>query len=122
MDKKGTFSFKAVLILLLVIPMTAVLIILGLVSRTIATVSLEKNIKEELRVASYSLREYYIFDIINGLNLDNGFCEYNTDYIDRMAKTGVMSMLMAPMQKAHGRKLVENGTISMRAEPCRPDG
>lgn len=89
MDKKGTFSFKAVLILLLVIPMTAVLIILGLVSRTIATVSLEKNIKEELRVASYSLREYYIFDIINGLNLDNGFCEYNTDYIDRMAKTGV---------------------------------
>ena len=89
MDKKGTMSFKAVLILLLIIPMTMVLLILGLISRKVATVSLEKNIKEELRVASYSLREYYIFDLINGLNLDNGFCEYDTEFIDRMAETGV---------------------------------
>ena len=89
MDKKGTLGFKAVLILLLVIPMTTVLLILGFVSRMVATSSLEKNIREELRVAAYSLREYYIFDLINGINLDNGFCEYDTEFIDRMSQTGI---------------------------------
>ncbi|MBO4311105.1 MAG: cache domain-containing protein [Lachnospiraceae bacterium] len=89
MDKKGTLSFKAILILMMLVPMTLALLILGVASRAIAKSSLEKNVKEELRLASFALREYYIYDLENEVNLANGFCEYDTEYIDRMNETGI---------------------------------
>ncbi len=89
MDKKSTLSLKAVLILLIIVPMTAVLVILGFACTKIANSNLEKNIKEELRLASFSLWEYYIYDLINGVNLEGDFCEYDTEFIDRMSDTGI---------------------------------
>ena len=89
MDKKGTLSFKAILILLIVVPMTLALVILSGICTQVSKANLEKNIREELKVSAYSLREYYIYDLENGINLDNGFCEYDTEYIDRMCETGV---------------------------------
>ena len=89
MDKKGTLSFKAILILLIVFPMTLALVILSVICTQVSKANLENNIREELKVSAYSLREYYIYDLENGINLDNGFCEYDTEYIDRMCETGV---------------------------------
>ena len=89
MDKKGKLSFKLVLMLFVIIPVTVCIFVLGILSSKIAKANLEKNIREELRVSAYALREYYIYDLINQIDLENGFCEYDPDYIDTMNETGV---------------------------------
>ena len=88
MKTKG-IKLKWMLALFVIVPLTLSIVLLGFASTRIAKSHLEKNVKEELRLASYGLREYYIFDLINGINLDNGFCEYDTEYIDRMCETGI---------------------------------
>ena len=88
MKTKG-IKLKWMLALFVIVPLTLSIVLLGFASTRIAKSHLEKNVKEELRLASYGLREYYIFDLINGINLDNGFCEYDTEYIDRMSETGI---------------------------------
>ena len=89
MDKKGKLSFKLVLMLFVIIPVTVCIFVLGILSSKIAKANLEKNIREELMVSAYALREYYIYDLIHQIDLDDGFCEYDTDYIDTMNETGI---------------------------------
>ena len=89
MNKKPFLNLTKMLVMFAIIPLIVASLILGIVSIILSTDKLEENIEEELRVATRSLREYYEYDIINDNDLVDGFCEYNTDYIDRMATTGI---------------------------------
>ena len=89
MNKKPFLNLTKMLMMFAVIPLIVGSLILGIVSIIVATNKLEENIEEELRVATKSLREYYEYDIINDNDLVDGFCEYDTAYIDRMSSTGI---------------------------------
>ena len=89
MKKSKGLTMNKTLLLFALIPLTTALIILSIVSGIIMTKNVEENIKEELLVSAKSLQEYYQYDLINGIDLVDGFCEYDTTYIDEMAKTGV---------------------------------
>ena len=87
MDKK--ISLKVMLLLLALVPITVGAIIFVIASGSVMTKSIENNIKEELNVASASLREYYAYDLINDNDLVDGFLEYDTEYLDTMKETGI---------------------------------
>jgi len=89
MNNKKGIKIKGMLLLFVIIPLTLSIIILGFSCARIAKNSIEKNIKEELRLASISLREYYIYDLVNDNDLKDGFCEYDHEYIDKMKDTGI---------------------------------
>lgn len=89
MKETKKISIRLMIILCALIPLTTALLALSIVAGKILTDSIEENTKEELEVAASSLREYYEYDLINGIDLVDGFCEYDTEYIDRMHKTGV---------------------------------
>lgn len=89
MKKILKLNFRNTLLLFSLIPLTTAVISLGIICVNISTSYIEKNIKEELQLASLSLNEYYIDDLINKTNLDGDFCAYNTEYIDNMSVTGV---------------------------------
>ena len=82
-------KMRTALIMYALIPMVTALLVVAILAGKKMVTSLETNIKEELRVASKSLREYYEYDLINDVDLVDGFCEYDTEYIDRMKTTGV---------------------------------
>lgn len=82
-------SLKAMLIMFALIPLNIALISLSVISVNLITSSMEQNIKEELSVAAQSLKEYYEYDLVNENDLVDGFCEYNTEFIDTMAANGV---------------------------------
>ena len=84
-------NLKKTLIMFALIPLSIGLIILGIVSASILTDSIEGNIKEELIIASSGLKEYYTYDLESGTNLVDGFCEYDPEeYIDSIAQqTGI---------------------------------
>ncbi len=77
------------LMLFALIPLVTTFILLGIISAITMTNNIEDSIKEELHVASRSLQEYYQYDLINGTNLVDGFCEYDIDFLDSMHETGV---------------------------------
>ena len=88
--KKQFLNFRNTLLMFALIPLTSALIILSILCINISTNNIEKNIKEELSLASHSLKEYYIYDLIENVDLKDGFCEYNTEYIDKMCQqTGI---------------------------------
>ncbi|MBR5116940.1 MAG: cache domain-containing protein [Lachnospiraceae bacterium] len=87
--KQGFLTLNKTLVMFALIPLTVSLVILGLAASVIMTQRIEENIKEELHVAAKSLQEYYAYDLINGIDLVDGFCEYDTEYIDTMKETGI---------------------------------
>ncbi len=87
--KKSHLTLNKTLVMYALIPMTTSLIVLGIASSIIMTGRIEENIKEELNVAAKSLQEYYAYDLINGIDLVDGFCEYDTEYIDTMKESGI---------------------------------
>lgn len=89
MKNKLSLNMKRALIMFALIPLTVGVIAFGIMAGKMLTNSIEENIKEELLLASTSLKEYYEYDLINGIDLVDGFCAYDTEYIDRMAQTGV---------------------------------
>ena len=89
MEMKKKLTLRSMLMLFAMIPFIAAVVILGIVSSISMTKNIEESIKEELQVASRSLQEYYQYDLINGTNLVDGFCEYDVDYLDSMHQTGV---------------------------------
>ncbi len=89
MNQTKRMKMRTALMLYALIPMITALIAVSVIAASKMTKNIEENIKEELQVASKSLREYYEYDIINGNDLVDGFCEYDTDYIDRMKETGI---------------------------------
>ena len=88
-NSKGGLKLKGMLVMFALIPLFATVIVLGIIATNVTKSSMEKLIKEELRVSSTALREYYAYDLINQNDLVDGFCEYDTSYIDTMAESGV---------------------------------
>ncbi len=88
-EKKKWLTLNKTLVMFALIPMTVSLVILAVAASIIMTARIEENIKEELDVAARSLQEYYVYDLINGIDLVDDFCEYDTTYIDTMSHTGV---------------------------------
>ncbi|MCR5338793.1 MAG: methyl-accepting chemotaxis protein [Lachnospiraceae bacterium] len=86
---KKKLTMRSMLMLSALIPLVTTFILLGIISAITMTNNIEDSIKEELHVASRSLQEYYQYDLINGTNLVDGFCEYNIDFLDSMHETGV---------------------------------
>ncbi len=82
-------NMKKTLILFSLVPLTVGIIAFSILAGEMLTNSVETNIKEELLLASTSLKEYYEYDLIHGIDLVDGFCEYDTEYIDRMSQTGI---------------------------------
>ncbi|MBR4343759.1 MAG: cache domain-containing protein [Lachnospiraceae bacterium] len=89
MNKKSILNLKRMMIMFAIIPLVLGLLILGTVISIVSTNNLEDNIQQELRLAAKGLREYYEYDLINDNDLVDGFCEYETDYIDRMSTIGI---------------------------------
>ncbi len=79
------------LLMFTLIPIAILAIILEIVTTNIATTNLEDSTKNELRIATQGLREYYEYDLINDNDLVDGFIEYAPEeYIDRVHdRTGV---------------------------------
>ncbi len=88
--KKG-LTLNLMLVLFALVPLTVSLLVLGFSTAEVMKKNIEDNIREELEVSAEGLREYYEYDLINGIDLDEetGFCQYETDYIDRMNQTGI---------------------------------
>ena len=86
---KKKLTMRSMLMLFALIPLVTTFILLGIVSAITMTNNIEDSIKEELHVASRSLQEYYQYDLINGTNLVDGFCEYDIEFLDSMHETGV---------------------------------
>lgn len=88
-DSKGRLKMRTVMVLTALVPMVVALLTVTFVVGGKMVSTVEENIKEELRVASESLKEYYQYDLEEGIDLEDGFIEYQTDYIDYMHKTGL---------------------------------
>ncbi len=69
-------NMKRTLIMFALIPLTVGIIAFSILAGEMLTSSIENNIKEELRLASTSLKEYYEYDLINGIDLvrNDFFC------------------------------------------------
>lgn len=93
-NKKG-INLRLMLILFALVPLTCGIIMLAIVSLNIMTTNLETTTFEELKVASQGLKSYYEYDLVNDVNLVDGFVEYNpTEYIDKVNNgTGVQLTL-----------------------------
>ncbi|MCR4690661.1 MAG: methyl-accepting chemotaxis protein [Lachnospiraceae bacterium] len=89
MSDKKRLTMGSMLMMFSMIPLVATVLILGIVCSQVMKKNIEANIREELQVAAKSLREYYEYDLINDMNLVDGFCEYDTDFVDSMGTTGV---------------------------------
>ncbi|MCR4585360.1 MAG: cache domain-containing protein [Lachnospiraceae bacterium] len=87
--KKKTINIKFMLILFALVPLILTVIILYFVTSGIMIRNLEDGTKEELMVASKSMKEYYEYAISHGLSLGNGFVAYDTSYIDKVHETGI---------------------------------
>ncbi len=88
-SKKHQIDLKQMLVLFATLPVIISLIVLSILILTVSTSNIEDNIEEELRLAAKALREYYEYDLINDNDLVDGFCEYDPEYIDEMASTGI---------------------------------
>lgn len=86
--KKG-LGIRNLLILFALIPLITAVVILAGASYKIMVDNLEDNTKEELRLAAKTLQEYYVYDLINGVDLVDGFIEYDPEYIDSVSQVGV---------------------------------
>ncbi len=93
MDSKNNkmLGMKPMLMMFAMIPFVVAVITMAVLSANLMTNNVEKNIRDELKVASQGLRGYYEYDLINDNDLVDGFLEYNPEaYIDGITKeTGV---------------------------------
>ncbi len=90
--KKNGLTLNQMLIMFALIPLTVAMVVISVFAVNTMTKNVETTTKEELVLATQSLREYYQYDIINGVDLDpeTNFCAYDTEYIDLMGReTGV---------------------------------
>ncbi|MCR4568215.1 MAG: cache domain-containing protein [Pseudobutyrivibrio sp.] len=87
--KKKGISFKQLLMLFAMVPVIVTVLILTIMVSLNAKKSLETEVKRALQVASYDLREYYQYDLINENDLENGWITYDSDFIDHLNDTDV---------------------------------
>ena len=86
--KKG-LTFNSMLLFFALVPLVTCAVILTIVTGVVVCDNVEENTKEELKLASNTLREYYEYDLINDIDLVDGFCQYDTQYIDKIGNNGV---------------------------------
>ena len=82
-------NIKQMLVMFAVIPLVIGLLVVTMFTVEYSVNTFKDDIRSELKLAAKSLKEYYEYDLINDNDLVDGFCEYDTDYIDRMAETGI---------------------------------
>lgn len=81
---KKKLSIKGMQIMFALIPLTCVLVVLGVISIIMLRSSTESNVKEELIGVTNAVREYYQYDLTHDYDLVDGFPRYDTEYIDRL--------------------------------------
>ena len=79
-NKSKGLNMGKMMLMMALIPMGVAIIILAIVSYIKLVGAMETQIFKSLEVASYGLRDYYEWDIMN-----RGGIEYETDYIDSIA-------------------------------------
>ena len=89
LKKRKLMNIKQMLVMFAVIPLIIGLLIITMFTVEYSVGTFKDDVKSELKLAAKSLREYYEYDLINDNDLVDGFCEYDTDYIDRMEETGI---------------------------------
>ncbi|MBO4846403.1 MAG: methyl-accepting chemotaxis protein [Lachnospiraceae bacterium] len=82
--KSKGLNMSKMMLMMALIPMAVAIIILAIVAYFKLVGAMERQIYNSLEIASYGLRDYYEWDIIN-----RGGIEYETDYIDSMAEHDV---------------------------------
>ncbi|MBQ9565020.1 MAG: cache domain-containing protein [Synergistaceae bacterium] len=87
---KAKTTLRRMLIMLSLIPTLVAVLVLSYFLTRIAITDLEKSTMETLRMASLSLKRYYELAIDDRIDVDeNGFPNYDTNYIDSMRTGGV---------------------------------
>ncbi len=88
---KAKLNLKKTLIMFALIPLSVGLIVFGIIAAQILGQNIEETIKEELQIASGSLKQWYQYDLENENDIDpeTGFCMYDTSMIDSMSSWGV---------------------------------
>lgn len=89
MEAKKKISVRLMLILFALVPLFISSVILSVVVANIQIQNLEDQTKEELRLAAKTLKEYYEYDLKESIDIENGFLEYDTSYIDEVSTIGV---------------------------------
>ena len=89
MEAKKKISVRLMLILFALVPVFISSVILSIVVANIQIQNLEDQTKEELRLAAKTLKEYYEYDLKESIDIENGFLEYDTSYIDEVSTIGV---------------------------------
>lgn len=84
---KKKLTLKSMLLLFAMVPLISASIVLTFMGSQMTVSNLEENTKDELKLATKALREYYEYDLINENDLVDGFIEYDTEYIDKMGET-----------------------------------
>ena len=87
--KRYILNFKRLLILFAIVPLFIGNSALSIISISSSVRSTVENLKDELKLAAMGLKEYYDYDLVNNNDLVDGFLEYDTDYLDKMAATGI---------------------------------
>ena len=87
--KRYILNFKRLFIIFAIVPLFVGNAALSTISISSSVRSTVENIKNELRLAALGLKEYYDYDLVNGNDLADGFLEYDTEYLDKMATTGI---------------------------------
>jgi len=88
-NKKGGLKLKGMLVMFALIPLITAIIILAIVAINVTDSSMEKIVKEELKVACQGLYNYYQYDFEHPESFVDGFVEYETEYVDSMGANGV---------------------------------
>lgn len=84
MKKSKGFNFNNMLLLFAMVPLIIAIAVFSILSITSTKKNLESETNEALWVAANSLREYYVYDLIN-----SGDVAYETDYVDSIAQGGI---------------------------------
>ncbi len=82
-------SFKNALMLFAILPVIVAVFSLAFLSIFYMKTSLEKRVKQTLRVAAVDLAEYYEYDLINENDLTDGWVTYDSEYLDHLKKADI---------------------------------
>ena len=107
--KRYILNFKRLLILFAIVPLFIGNSALSIISISSSVRSTVENLKDELKLAATGLKEYYDYDLVNNNDLVDGFLEYDTDYLDEMAATGIDFTIFKGKQRFMTTIKDENG-------------
>ncbi len=82
-------SFKNALMLFAILPVIVAVFSLAFLSMFYMKTSLEKRVKQTLRVAAVDLAEYYEYDLINENDLTDGWVTYDSEFLDHLKKADI---------------------------------